>query len=167
MKKPPQKVAYLSRNSVVSEIFFLLPYICPTALIAEFMFQNVAYRATVCITGVWVKGNHTFYNTTFLRLFFDMTKADAYLISLRIYSCHCFTCTYYVLRSIYEFMVKVLAQHWKVFLQLTLVTCTHFPRSMFQVKAYLFVNKLQDRDIPKQVIILKSSDPMWSNLIQF
>ena len=25
MKKPPQKVAYLSKNSVVSEIFLLLP----------------------------------------------------------------------------------------------------------------------------------------------
>ena len=47
----PQKVAYLSRNSVVSEIFFLLPYICPTAQMAEFMFQNVAYRATVYRTG--------------------------------------------------------------------------------------------------------------------
>ena len=52
LKKPPQKVAYLSRNSVVSEIFFLLPYICPTAQMAEFMFQNVAYRATVYITGL-------------------------------------------------------------------------------------------------------------------
>ena len=52
MKKLPQKVAYLGRNSVVSEIFFLLPYICPMAQMAEFMFQNIAYRATVCITGV-------------------------------------------------------------------------------------------------------------------
>ena len=51
LKKPPQKVAYLSRNSIVSDIFFLLPYICPTAQMAEFTFQNVAYRATVYITG--------------------------------------------------------------------------------------------------------------------
>ena len=52
MKKPPQKVAYLSRNSVVSEIFHLvLPNECPTAQMAEFMFQNVAYRATVYRTG--------------------------------------------------------------------------------------------------------------------
>ena len=47
LKKPPQKVAYLSRNSVISEIFHLLPNECPTAQMAEFMFQNVAYRATV------------------------------------------------------------------------------------------------------------------------
>ena len=52
MKKPPQKVAYLSRNSVVSEIFHLLPNECPTAQMAEFMFQNVVYRATVYRTGV-------------------------------------------------------------------------------------------------------------------
>ena len=51
MKKPPQKVAYLSRNSVVSEIFYLLPNEWPTAQMAEFMFQNMAYRATVYITG--------------------------------------------------------------------------------------------------------------------
>ena len=51
MKKPPQKVAYLSRNSVVSEIFHLLPTYCPTAQMAEFMFQNVVYRATVYRTG--------------------------------------------------------------------------------------------------------------------
>ena len=38
MKTPPQKVAYLGRNSVVSEM-------------AEFMFPNVAYRATVYRTG--------------------------------------------------------------------------------------------------------------------
>ena len=49
MKKTPQKVAYLSRNSVVSEIF---PY-CLTAHMAEFMFPNVTYRATVYRTGVW------------------------------------------------------------------------------------------------------------------
>ena len=36
IKKTPQKVAYLSRILVVSE-----------AQLAEFMFQNVAYRATV------------------------------------------------------------------------------------------------------------------------
>ena len=52
MKKPPQKVAYLSRNSVVSEIFHLLPNDCPTAQMAEFMFQNVVYRATVYRTGL-------------------------------------------------------------------------------------------------------------------
>ena len=46
-KKPPQKVAYLSRNSVVSEIFSYYP----TAQMAEFMFSNVAYRATVYRTG--------------------------------------------------------------------------------------------------------------------
>ena len=51
MKKPPQKVAYLSRNSVVSEIFQLLPTYCPTAQMAEFKFQNVVYRATVYRTG--------------------------------------------------------------------------------------------------------------------
>ena len=56
MKKPPQKVAYLSRNSVVSEIFHLLPQYCPTAQMAEFMFQNVVYRATVYRTGgLWVR----------------------------------------------------------------------------------------------------------------
>ena len=55
MKKTPQKVAYLSRNSVVSEIFHLLPNECPTAQMAEFMFQNVVYRATVYRTGgrIW------------------------------------------------------------------------------------------------------------------
>ena len=51
MKKPAQKVAYLSRNLVVSEIFHLLPTYCPTAQMAEFMFQNVVYRATVYRTG--------------------------------------------------------------------------------------------------------------------
>ena len=51
MKKPPQKVAYLSRNSVFSEIFHLLPN-SPTAQMAEFMFPNVAYRATVYRTGI-------------------------------------------------------------------------------------------------------------------
>ena len=43
MKKPHQKIAYLSRISVVSEIF---PY-CPTTQMAEFILPNVAYRATV------------------------------------------------------------------------------------------------------------------------
>ena len=57
MKKPPQKVAYLSRNSVVSEIFHLLPQFCPTAQIAEFMFQNVVYRATAYRTGQCVLGS--------------------------------------------------------------------------------------------------------------
>ena len=51
MKKTPQKIAYLSRNSVVSEIFHLLPTYCPTAQMAEFMFQNVVHRATVYRTG--------------------------------------------------------------------------------------------------------------------
>ena len=41
MKKSPQKVAYLSRMS----------FCCPTAQMAEFMFPNVAYRATVYRTG--------------------------------------------------------------------------------------------------------------------
>ena len=45
LKKPPQKVAHLSINSFVSEIFHLLPNECPTAQMAEFMFQNVVYRA--------------------------------------------------------------------------------------------------------------------------
>ena len=53
LKKPPQKVAYLSRNSVVSEIFHLLPTYCPTAQMAKFMFQNVVHRATVHRTGVF------------------------------------------------------------------------------------------------------------------
>ena len=47
MKKPPQKVAYLSRNSVVSEIFLFQP----NSPNGRFMFQNVAYRATVYRTG--------------------------------------------------------------------------------------------------------------------
>ena len=47
MKKPPQKVAYISRNSFVSEIFILLP----NSQKAEFMFPNVAYRAIVYRTG--------------------------------------------------------------------------------------------------------------------
>ena len=47
MKTPHQKVAYLSRISVVSGIF---PH-CPTAQMAEFMFPNVAYRATVYRNG--------------------------------------------------------------------------------------------------------------------
>ena len=38
MKKPPQKVAYFFFN-------------CPTAQMAEFMFPNVTYRATVYRTG--------------------------------------------------------------------------------------------------------------------
>ena len=52
MKKALQKVAYFSKNSVVSEIFHLLPAYCPTAQMAEFMFQNVVYRATVYRTGI-------------------------------------------------------------------------------------------------------------------
>ena len=45
MNKPPKIVAYLSRNSAVSEIFLLLPN-SPNG-----MFPNVAYRATVNRTG--------------------------------------------------------------------------------------------------------------------
>ena len=55
MEKPPQKVAYFSRNSVASEFFHLLPTYCPTAQMAEFMFQNVVYRAIVYRTGVNTK----------------------------------------------------------------------------------------------------------------
>ena len=51
LKKPLQKVAYLSRNSDVSEIFQLLPTYFPTAQMAEFMFLKVAYRATLYRTG--------------------------------------------------------------------------------------------------------------------
>ena len=58
LKKPPQKVAYLVRNSVVSEIFHLLPTYCPTAQMAEFMFQNVVYRATVYRTGTDPASSH-------------------------------------------------------------------------------------------------------------
>ena len=36
---------------MVSEIFHLLPTYCPTAQMADFMFQNVVYRATVYRTG--------------------------------------------------------------------------------------------------------------------
>ena len=54
MKKPPQKLAHLSRKSVVSEIFHLLPTNCPTAQMAEVMFQNVVYRATVYRTGMFL-----------------------------------------------------------------------------------------------------------------
>ena len=50
MKKPPQKVDYLSRNSIISDFFY-----CPTAQMAEFMFLNVVYRATVYRTGVAIK----------------------------------------------------------------------------------------------------------------
>ena len=45
MKKPPKKVAYLSENSVVSEIFILLPN-SPNGS------KHVAYRATVYRTGI-------------------------------------------------------------------------------------------------------------------
>ena len=47
MKKSPPKVEYFSRISVISEIF----HYCPTAQTVEFMFSNVAYRATVYRTG--------------------------------------------------------------------------------------------------------------------
>ena len=56
MKKPHQKVAYLSRISVVSEIS---PY-CPTARMAEFMFPNLAYRATVYRTGAMTAKSEDF-----------------------------------------------------------------------------------------------------------
>ena len=49
LKKPPSKVAYLSRILVVSEIFH------NTAQMAEFMFQDMAYRATVYRTGIVYK----------------------------------------------------------------------------------------------------------------
>ena len=46
MKKPPQKVA----PEIPSfQKFFTY---CPTAQMAEFMFQNMVYRATVYRTGV-------------------------------------------------------------------------------------------------------------------
>ena len=48
MKKPPKKVAYLSRNSVVSEIFHLLPN-SPNGRVHV---PNVVYRAIVYRTGV-------------------------------------------------------------------------------------------------------------------
>ena len=54
MKKTSQKVAYLSRNSVVSEISLSLPNSLPKAQMAEFVFQDVAYRATVHRTGGFV-----------------------------------------------------------------------------------------------------------------
>ena len=60
MKNSPQKVAYLSRNSVVSEIFHVLPTYCPTAQMAEFMFQNMAYRATVYRTGIFAGRRQTY-----------------------------------------------------------------------------------------------------------
>ena len=52
LKKPPQKVAYLSRNSVVSEIFIT----AQTAKMADIIFQNMANRATVYRTGVTTEG---------------------------------------------------------------------------------------------------------------
>ena len=86
------------------------------------------------------------YILRFCVSFFDMTKnlaggwyhyASIHATVLLVHS------SYYVLRSIYEFVVKVFAHPSKVFLQLALVTCTHFPRSMFHLlfKAYLFVKK--------------------------
>ena len=53
LKKPHQKLAYFSRISFVSEI---LPY-SQTAQMAEFMFPNVAYRATVYRTGGRTNGH--------------------------------------------------------------------------------------------------------------
>ena len=49
MKKPPQKVAYLSRNFSLTAHSAL--QCCQTAQLAEFMFQNVVYRETVYRTG--------------------------------------------------------------------------------------------------------------------
>ena len=43
---------YLSRNSVISDIFHLLPAYCPKAQMAEVMFQNVVYRTTEYRTGI-------------------------------------------------------------------------------------------------------------------
>ena len=62
MKKSHQKVVYSSRISDVSEIF---PY-CPTAQMAEFMFPNVAYRATVYRTGDNTVSVHTTQHTCIL-----------------------------------------------------------------------------------------------------
>ena len=50
-KIPPEKVAYLSRNFVVSGIFHLLPNRLPTAQTTEYMFQTVVYRAYVYRNG--------------------------------------------------------------------------------------------------------------------
>ena len=50
-KKPPQKIAYLSRNSVFQKFSFY----CPTAQMSDFMIQNVAYRTTVYRTGSNIK----------------------------------------------------------------------------------------------------------------
>ena len=47
MKKSIQKAKYFSRISIISDIF---PY-CPAAQTVEFMFSNVAYRATLYRTG--------------------------------------------------------------------------------------------------------------------
>ena len=59
MTNPPQKVAYLSRYSIVSEIFHSALQCCQTAQLAEFMFQNVVYRATVYRTGISMKDVRT------------------------------------------------------------------------------------------------------------
>ena len=48
MKKPPQKVAYLKAEIPSFQKF---SFYCPTAQMAEFMFPDVAYRATVYRTG--------------------------------------------------------------------------------------------------------------------
>ena len=48
MKKTPKKVAYLLAEIPSFQKFFTYG---PTAQMAEFMFQNVVYRATVCRTG--------------------------------------------------------------------------------------------------------------------
>ena len=46
LKKSPPKVGYLSRISVISEIFLYYPELTMAQTI-EFMFSNVAFRATV------------------------------------------------------------------------------------------------------------------------
>ena len=50
--KTPQKVAYLAEISSFQKFSFY----CPTAQMAEFMFPNVAYRATVYRTGGFDEG---------------------------------------------------------------------------------------------------------------
>ena len=47
LKKPPQKVAYLAEIPPFQKFSFYYP----TAQMAELMFPNVAYRATVYRTG--------------------------------------------------------------------------------------------------------------------
>ena len=85
LKKPPQKVAYLSKNSVVSEIFHLLPTYCPTAQMAEFMFQNVVYRATVYITGIKGKYRTRAIISRGLYIFYPISK-DHFFVFKEVFS---------------------------------------------------------------------------------